>query len=70
MTIAACLAGKNWLVLETSWHRENQPSQFHPASTHAQLISNTWRQQHIQPRQKNGANSSSIQWRQTQHPFK
>jgi len=22
-------------VLETSWHRENQPAQFHPASTHA-----------------------------------
>jgi len=31
----ACSAGKNRLVLETSWHRENQPAQFHPASTHA-----------------------------------
>ena len=33
--LLACSAGKNRLVLETSWHRENQPAQFHPASTHA-----------------------------------
>jgi len=65
----------NRLVLETSWHRENQPAQFHPAHmqptgnpAHFKQMART--AQDVSSPEKNGANRSSIQWRQTHHPFK